>query len=311
MGLAADHSNLPRTSPNVDGWTPDPEPRYIGVLADTWAANNDDNKPTALGTRLRHSDAGKCSRYLGYTAAAIPKSDPMDLAGVWNVTLGTLLHEAWQAALEARHPDAQIEATFGWDDLDASCHIDALIVNNHKRISYELKTIGGYGFKAAVGKARRGTPAEGPKPEHVTQAALNGLAADADQIVVGYLAKETISTTVGEGMTDLARFAAEWTLDRDEFEPIANAEKARMAAILALVDEGSLPARKFPAGTLPPGAEIVDPATGRWEARDESGQVADTGSWWACAYCSHRTLCTGTEAGRIDLASVTGVEVAS
>lgn len=328
MTLARDLSTLPRAaapSPE-DGWIPDAEPRFVGVLADAWAATNDDDKPTAMGTRLRHSDAGKCSRYLGYVAAGIAKSDPMDLTGVWNVTLGSLLHDLWQQALVAKFPDSTVETTFGWDDLDASCHVDALIRWRDPEpdpdralmgttIVYELKTIGGYGYKAAVGKARRGTPAEGPKREHVLQAALNGLAADADEVVIGYLAKETISASVGKGMTDLARFAAEWTMTRDEFEPLALTEKARMAGVLELVDAGDLPARKFPTGTLPRGAEIVDPTTGRWEvhgdpvpigplgASDMVPQVVDTGTWWACGYCSHRTLCATTEAGRIPIAS--------
>ncbi len=322
MTIARDLSELPRAAaPNPeDGWLPDAHPRFVGVLADAWADDHDEDKPTAKGTRLRHSDAGKCSRYLGYVAAGVPKSDPMDLTGIWNVHLGTMLHDLWQAALVARFPDATVETTFGWDDLDASCHVDALIrwsdpdpdpdsdralLGDWRTIVYELKTIGGYGFKAAVGKARRGTPAEGPKREHVAQAAMNGLAADADEIVIGYLAKETISNTVGAGMTDLARFAAEWTLTRDEFEPIAVAEKARMAKVLELVDAGSLPARKFPAGSLPPNAEITDPRSGRWEVHAEDGTLRDFGTWWACSYCSHRSLCATTDAGRIAVATVT------
>ena len=306
MGLARDLSTLPADDRTADdGRTPDPTPRFVGVLAAAWAANIDDNKPTAHGTRIRHSDAGKCARALAYTAADVPRSDPMDLTGAWNVTLGTKLHEAWQEALHAAYPDAEIEVKVRHDDLDASGHIDAVIRADGRTIAYELKTIGGYGYKAAVGKARRGTPAEGPKTEHVLQAALNGVGVDADEIVVGYLAKECISVNQATGLDELGRFAAEWTFTRDEFEPLAAAEKARMNGVLALLDEeGLLAARKFPAGLLPAGAEIVDPAKGRWEARDSDGAIVDAGTWWACGYCPYRTVCASTSAGRIPVGDV-------
>jgi len=306
MALAADHSTLP-TAAVSGGLVPDDEPRFVQALAEHWQATNDDDKPTALGTRVRHSDAGKCARAIAYTAAGIPKSDPMDLTGVWNVNLGTTIHEAWQAALLTKYPDAEIEPKVGHQDLDASGHLDAVIRTGGRTIVYELKSIGGYGFKAAVGRARRGTPAEGPKVEHRLQAALSGLALDADEIVIGYLAKECISVGQGRDMDDLARFAAEWTFDRETYRPWAVAEKDRLNGILRLLDGGELAARKFPAGLLPAGAEIVDPATGRWEVRRDDA-VADTGTFWACAYCNFRTVCATTEAGRIPVTAVTITE---
>lgn len=327
MALERDLSSLPKpASIEGEGVQPDAHPRFVDVLVNAWDANRDDDKPTATGTRLRHSDAGKCARALAYTAAGIPRSDPMDLAGTWNVSLGTLLHEKWQDALQAAHPDAEVETKVSHDDLDASGHIDAVIRIPEggewvdvpdddatptgasgfldKVIAYELKTIGGYGYKAAIGKARRGTPAEGPKVEHVLQAALNGVAVNADEIVVGYLAKECISVNQAGDIPEVARFAAEWTFTRDEYEPLAAAEKARMAGILGILDDHQeLAARKFPAGLLPKGAEIVDPTKGRWEVRD-GDDIVDTGSFWACGYCPYRTVCATTTAGRIPVASV-------
>lgn len=303
MTLAADLSDLPRSAPPIDGNVPDASPRFVGLLAEKWAQQNDDDKPTALGTRIRHSDAGKCARAISYTAAGIAKSDPMDLTGVWNVSLGTMIHEHWQSALVERFPGAEIEPKVGHDDLDASGHLDAIIRTDDRTICYELKTIGGFGFKAAVGKMGRGKPAEGPKPEHLMQASLNGLACNADEVVIGYLSKECISINQGRDLPDLARFAAEWTFDRDEYEPIAHAEKARLQGILGLIDNGELAARKFPPGLLPRGAEITDPATGRYEVTDGEA-VTDVGTWWACGYCSFRTVCSTTPSGRIPIESV-------
>lgn len=339
MALAKDHSQLPNSS-NSGGLTPDENPRFIQALAQKWSADKDDDKPTALGTRVRHSDAGACARKIAYVAAGIPKSDPMDLTGVWNTSLGTLLHEQWQDAAKAhveawaaeKYPNhtvtVEVEPKVGHDDLDDSGHVD-LVITVHQGgawhsvpdtdanpsggeyaddlvIVYELKTIGGYGFKAAIGKVRKGTPAEGPKTEHILQAALSGLARGADEIVIGYLAKECISVNQGKDLTELDRFAAEWTFTRDQYEPLAEAEKARVNGILKLLDDKQeLAARKFPMGLIPVGAEIVDVDKGRWETKDRDSRVTDTGTFWACGYCSHRSLCATTEPGRIPVTSVT------
>ncbi len=308
--------------PPADGLTPDPSPRFISVLVDEWA-ERDGVKATALGTPFRHSDAGKCARAISYTAAGIPRSDPMDITGVWNTSLGSLIHEQWQEALLRRWPDAEVEVTCSMVGADGSGHIDAVIAvpveddphPEHHVIAIELKTIGGFGFKAAVGAARKGTPAEGPKAAHLLQAAINGRAVDADEVIVGYLAKECVSATVAKrfGITDdVGRFAAEWTFTREQYEPLADAEAKRVAGILALVADGRLAARKSP--EMPAGAEVTDPTTGAYEVRlrTEDGEtvVADTGSTWECApYCNFHTLCAQTTTGRIPVADAVEVAV--
>lgn len=315
MPIARDLSDLPPADPR-DGLVPDPTPRFASVLADQWAEENDlaGDKATALGTRFRHSDAGKCSRALAYTAAGISKSDPMDITGVWNTSLGSLVHEQWQDALTARFPDAEVEVRCATVGADGSGHIDAVIrtecedcercTDGWRTIAYELKTVGGFAFKAAVGAQRKGTPAEGPRTSHLLQAALNGAAVDADEVVVGYLAKECISANVAKRfaiLDDVGRFAAEWTLTREQYEPLARLEAERVAGILGLVDDGLLAARKTP--EMPAGAEVTDPASGDW-VRMVDGEVAETGNTWECGYCSYRTLCSATEAGRIPVESV-------
>jgi hypothetical protein len=207
VAIKRDLSDLPPA-----GLAPDDSPRFISVLVDEWADARDDDKPTANGTPFRHSDAGKCARAISYTAAGIPRSDPMDITGVWNTSLGTLIHEQWQEALQRRWPDAEVEVTCSMVGADGSGHIDAVIRDYPSPlrsdapwvIAYELKTVGGFGFKAAVGAARKGTPAEGPKAAHLLQAAINGRAVDADEVIVGYLAKECISANVARrfGITD-------------------------------------------------------------------------------------------------------------
>lgn len=303
-----DHSDMPRGH-HREGLVPDAEPRFVQVLVEKWAAEADDDKPTALGTPFRHSDAGKCARKIAYTAAGIPKSDPMDLSGWWNTGLGTRIHELWQEALLARYPDAEIEPKVAMVGADGSGHLDA-VIRWHDKDSYsmvtavELKTIGGYGYKAATGTARKGTPAEGPKSEHILQAAINGLAVDADEVVISYLSKEAISINVakGYGVSELERFCCEWTFTRDQYEPLAREEAARVAAILARVERGELAPRRVP-GEMPKGAEVKNPATGAWTLESD-GSTVDTGSTWQCGYCSHQTLCIQTEPGIIPIDSV-------
>lgn len=305
MALARDLSDLPRSeSQPADGWAPAAEPRFAQALVARWAARNDEAgpKPRAVSSaRFRHSDAGKCARAVAFAALDLPPSDPMDLPGTWNTSLGTLIHEAWQDALLHRFSgDVQCEPKVTTMDGAGAGHIDAVITQPDGRVSaVELKTVGGYAFKAATGTARKGTPAEGPKHEHIIQAALNGLAVDADEVVISYLAKECLSVNVADrfAATELGRFLAEWTIDRDTYEPVAQAEEARIRGILDLLDDGTLPARKIPAPDVPAGAVIVDPATGRWElSRD--GRLVDTGSYWGCLYCAHQTRCASTPSGR-------------
>lgn len=286
--------------------TPDPSPRFVGVLVDQWAEENylAGDKPTANGTPFRHSDAGKCARAISYTAAGIPKSDPMDITGVWNTRLGSLIHDEWQAALQARWPGAEVEVTCSMVGADGSGHIDAVIRDAGATIAYELKTVGGRKFKGAVGALHKGTPAEGPDTGHLLQAAVNGRAVDADEVIVGYLAKECISKNEAKrfGISDdVGRFAAEWTFTREQYEPLADLEAERVDGILALVADGKLAARKLP--DMPPGAEVTDPSSGEWVQRID-GEVAEVGSTFWCAYCPFQTVCSTTEAGRIPVESV-------
>ena len=308
--LARDLSTLPTEKSTKVANSPDPQPRFVHLLVAEMAAANIEAGPksTAFGTRIRHSDAGKCARAIGYRAVGVADSDPMDLPGVWVTSLGTLIHEQWQEALRHAYPDALIEPKLGIEGLDASGHADAVVTLPDRKVLVELKTTGGFSYKMKVGE--RGTP-EGPSYEHLLQAALNGVAVDADEIVIGYIATEAISRQAASRkphLTELSRFCAEWTFTREEFEPLAAMERQRLQGILDVVDGGELPKRIIPSPELPKRAEIVDPAKGRWEVRSADGAVEDMGTFWACTYCSFQSLCSRTEAGRIPVTAVTELE---
>lgn len=318
-----DLSDLPKKN-GRGGLLPDAEPRFVQALVEKWAAEHDDGKPTALGTPFRHSDAGKCGRAISYTAAGIPTSDPFDLPGIWNVRIGTMIHDLWQEEIEPYiranagriFPEGEIvavdlEPPVATVGVDGSGHIDAVIRVRYGDgrtwvVAYELKSQGGWGFKNAIGAARKGDGAEGPKTDHLLQGCLNGLAVDADEVVIGYLAKECISVNEAKrwGMTaDLDRFAAEWAFSREEYEPLALKEAERVAGLLALVEDDTLGRRTVPY-EMEPAAEIVDVERSGWTV-ERNGETMSTGTVWNgsyCAYCKYASLCALTGPGRIPVA---------
>jgi hypothetical protein len=295
VALARDLSDLPAATgkPSGDGITPDATPRFAHVLARAWQSIDLDagERPMSAPTALRHSWAGKCARELALHLAGYPP-DPMDLSGVHNVNVGKVLHELWGEHMAAAFPDAEVllEVDCRIDGLDASGHADALVIYAGRRIVVELKSIGGYGFKSSIGAGRG--PAEGPKREAVLQGALNGLALDADEVVVAYLAKECLSVNEAARQkvtSQEARFVAEWTFTRERYEPLARAEAKRLQRIVDLYREGVLAPTQIP--SLPAGSRIVNPAKGMWETRQD-GRVLDLGTSWHCDYCPLRKPCT-------------------
>lgn len=310
MAIKKDLTTLPApASTRADAVTPDPHPRFAHLLAEHWRQEEQRRGELARAhtdSRFRHSDAGNCARAIAYAALDTPASDPMDLSGFWNTGLGSRVHDLWQGVLETLYgTQATIEQKVRTVGADGSGHIDAVVTvpagdtpdAGVKVVAVELKTVGGFAYKMAIGER---SAAQGPKEDHILQAALNARAVDADEAVVVYLAKEALSVNVAKrkGFDEITRFAAEWTFTRDEYLPLAEAEAKRVSGILDLVDAGELPLRRFPTAELPKGHEIVDPDAGRWEVQSKDGQIIDTGTWWACGYCRWQSLCTKVGAGR-------------
>ena len=82
------------------------------ILTTLWTEGlmeKDHDKPTAMGTAFRYSNAMNCSRRLVLDALGVTPSDPMDPAGIHVTTIGTWIHEQMQAAAEERFPGAQFE----------------------------------------------------------------------------------------------------------------------------------------------------------------------------------------------------------
>ncbi len=291
MPIAENLQDLPKTRPQ--GNEPDAHPRFAPVLAQSWMDlfGDDTVRPKAdAASRFRASDAGSCSRRLGYDLieGVTERTDPMTIADHWRLGIGKAVHEWLQEALVAAYPDAEPEKISLLLDGLMSGHGDLFIPALGTEI--EAKTINGFGFKKAVGA--RG-PAEGPRYSAIIQGALNALSHDAHELVILYLSLELLSPREAAKMkaSEIGRFCAEWTYPREVFEPIALAELARLQLIAADVDAGVLPERIIPDPEIDEGAVITNPAKGEWRV-EMAGLITGTGSTWHCNYCPWQTRCT-------------------
>jgi hypothetical protein len=302
--VVRDLSHLPvARDDDASGPAPDAQPRFGPILAQRWF---DDAVPLARAhpdARFRHSDAGNCARAIAYAAMDLPESNPMDLPGYWVVELGKLIHALWQEELVKQFPGAEVEVKV--HEGRRAGHVDAVVklpvarseaepYDGVRVIAIEGKSVGGYAYQLAVGA--KGQP-QGPKDKHVVQAALHGRATDADEVVVVYWGRDAISVQQAErkGFDQLTRFTAEWTFTREQYEPVADAEIARVEGILSLLDDGVLPARIIPG--LPKGAMVVQPQKGAWVATRD-GQAISSGTAWQCPYCRWQDTCSRTAPGR-------------
>jgi hypothetical protein len=309
MPISRDLSHLPRTPPGV---TPDPTPRFGPLLAERWRrlAEEEAEKHVSSGARCRASDAGTCARAIALGAAGFPRA-PMDLSGYWNTTLGKIIHaEFEQALLERYGDDAVVEVqvrfepgdliegvTASGDTSDGVVRIDFQVdwtgdetFDRPRRTVGEVKTIGGFGYKGAIGVGSK-RDAEGPKTEHLLQAGVGGRARGADEVVVVYLAKECLSVNVARGLPEALRFTAEWTYEMAEIDDLVDEELRRIEGILDLLDRDLIADRKIPGY-----GRVLDPTTGRLEG---GGQA------WHCGYCAQRENCIAAGPGRVDRTAAT------
>lgn len=267
------------------------EPLFTHLLAEQWAGRPP--KPTALGTMLRYSGAYGCLRKMGYDWFEAEYTEPLTPAGGWQMQLGTLIHEAVQAAIAERFPNAMFEASTQVNEfLSGSC--DAFVPDTPLgNVLYELKTMGTYAFDQQTG-LKRGygkltfTNAQGPKQGAIVQAGMNALGMEArglviDTLVLGSLTLETVSEKMLRqlNLRDFARFGAEFHLPREFWYPMTMSEITRLSEAGEALDLGYLP--------------------DRW-AKDDHGndlKLNPLGDNWQCSYCPYQTLCVTDREGQV------------
>ena len=230
-----------------------------------------------------------CSRAAGYKAAHLDPTDPMDGASLAITAMGSLLHTDVQAALAQRWPNASFEVSGVVDDLVWG-YADADLPEEDE--SVEIKTVGAYKFDLSIGLFRspgRGQPArvrpeggKGPSISHICQGGFNAKAAGRSKVRIVYVSREAVSVKKAEeaGLGPVERFWAEWLFEREVWEPLVDAETARLTKIRALVEAGFIPDR----------SDIDD---------DGKTIKIDRDKHWRCLYCSQAHRCELDGPGRI------------
>lgn len=256
-------------------------------------------KAKAYPTRLRFSDAGRCARAIAYDVLRYPRRQD-DAAALHVMAVGTIYHEALQAALLRRYPSAVIEPKGIVESCSNSGHADAVVPETEisavvpgwqgGSLLYELKTKGTYQFDQAVGILRKQWKPRDPKgPGHsvILQAGLNALAQGCETIAIGYVCFENYSLGLAEraGLRHMDRFLAEWHIGKDVWGPLVDAEIARLSGILATIDGGHLPVR------------TTYDDDGEWTELDPRAKKAP----WQCDYCCFRDQCEEDGAGFVPL----------
>lgn len=232
------------------------------------------HKPHAFDTTFRYSSVMSCSRSLSYDAAGLEPTDPMDGPSLAIAAQGSLLHEEVQNAYLKKYPDAETEARSQIKDLISG---SADIFDGSEVV--EIKTVGGYKFDLSVLGAPRysrnkGNP-KGPSLSHICQGALNAHALGAESVRIVYISREALSVVVAERLhfSSIERFAAEWLIPKDVWEPMAVAEIKRLRLIQGAVLNGK--------------------TTPRIWADDDGKEklIEPENTVYPCRYCDHYTRC--------------------
>ena len=245
-------------------------------------------KPQAFDTPFRYSDAGSCGRKLAYNNLGY-EGEPFDAPATLVTWIGPMIHGEVQEAAALRW--GRLWEEEGKSELPGitSGHFDGIKIESSDgtRILYELKTMNGTAFKKSIGFTNKGLGnPQGPRRSAVIQAALNALANDCDEIIIGHISLEAISKQAAArmGISELGRIMAEWRIPKEVWEPLAYEELGRLTEVLDDINIDVLPER---------------------QAVDDDGNLVtldpESTRWWQCAYCPYRDQCVQDGPGRISI----------
>lgn len=292
MPIDRDLSDLPRVPPGAV--MPDRDPAFLTELVTWWQASIEREDKTRVPTApYWASDAGsRCLRQLQYAFDEVPR-DPMPLSSEWRLNLGTMVHKFLEDAV-VEHPRWLTEQRVDLRPAGLPGHgrADILITREDGSIEgvVDYKTASGFPFKLATTSFKGGP--KGPSLGAMTQVACQVVALDAEYGIVVNLAMEVLGPDFATGrVSELDRFAAQWTMPRALCDALAWREARRVARVQAAREARLLITREISLPDVPEGAAITDPARKRWELRDANGNVQQFGSAWPCDYCSYRTRC--------------------
>lgn len=259
---------------------------YVGQLS---KYNEEGPKPTALGTRMRISDAGSCERQRWYKGMGFDESETPDMQTLLAFHVGNSIHEFVQEAFQRQavmggvSVDCEVPVDCRQFGVDLSGSADLVVTysDGHK-VVVEFKSASAYGSKLAKSE---------PKREHVAQAGLYADGLGAQEIMIVYVAKETSfrdKVRAGDVYTHHYRmndevFENETVLDVVEFE------LKRFRRVEACLDAGILP---HPI-VFDDGEDQI--GLSRLKTVEEPGPYgkASKHTHWECRYCLYNSLCYG------------------
>lgn len=260
---------------------------YVGQLS---KYNEEGPKPTALGTRLRVSDAGSCERQRWYKASEFEESETPDLQTLLAFHVGNSIHdfvqEAFlrQAVMGGVSVDIEVPVDCRPLGVDVSGSADLVVTysDGHK-VVVEFKSASAYGSKLAR---------EAPKREHVAQAGFYARGLGASAIHIVYIAKESSfrdkvrAGDVYEHYYELDDLAFE----HESVNDVVDFELVRFQRVEHALNENKLP--------VPIVFDDSNDEVGlsRLKTVEVPGPFARAkkGSHWECRYCLYNSLCYGT-----------------
>ena len=283
------------------------QPFLVQKLAEQWSENNE--APSMPDDKSwRGSMAGSCARQVAYRLSDTEASDPIDLAGFWNMGLGSMIHNELEQAIHDwadSQPNVEVIAEHEMELGERGYgHADTLVIMDipwvgKVKVLFELKTVGGFGYKNMIG-LNKNKYAEGPKWSAFVQGAMYASAVDADLLVIGYLAREGVSKNMAKNYSksEIERMGAEWHYTKEQYMVVAAEEIERLDGIAAAGAEGRTPA-EIPARfsksdpEIPFPAEVTHPEKGAWRLYAKDGSLVNAGTTWMCNYCQFQQQCKG------------------
>lgn len=319
MPIKKNHESLPQRDP--DAGDPPRKPRVVTAVAEAWYEEWQNRPDFGWGHVLpdagpwRGSYSGKrCDRQLEYAFRDIDA--PRTIADIYRMALGTMVHDVFQKVMVGLFPGDQAEVPLDLNPIGIPGSMRVDLVHYIKPeedsdvewfIPIELKTINGFGFK--MGATTFKGPPKGPRSGHKLQLAMSVCALDAPYGILGYLSLENISPDLVQSLYEdpspVMQFAAEWAVSREEAEELVADEAARIARILAFIEnhpDEHLP-REINDPEVPVGAIVTRPENGQWVTLVD-GRPTQTGKTWMCGYCELRPTCIEHGAGYVAETSV-------
>lgn len=299
MPIYGDIQNLPRDK-GEDGF-PRSKNNFVAVkLAEAWFKDHQQSgemeyAPAMPERPYRASFASKrCLRALQYAMAKMPETEPITITSAWTMGLGNMVHDRLQNVItETFDAEAETVVDLAKIGINGSGHADLVITHNGEPVLVELKTTGGFAFKA-MASSYKGKP-EGPRFGYIVQAAVLAAGLGIDKIVIALLALEPLSKSMAKSYADTEadRFAAEWHYTLDELMPYVEHEAARVKLVEDAIEQRVLVRRLLDDPMYPVGAEVVDPRDdyAPWQITNAEGSIVDTGTYWGCGYCQWRSRC--------------------